>query len=260
MSAIVVFPSTVASVTYVSATTGSAMTASALAASTSAASPAAAAGDAQSTDMGTDELIVYWLDIALLCVVGVFFLAGLPRAVARFTRFSEWRRGHLFFSSTTAKRKKPARSNPPAERHRRQYINANRADYTTDQSHTYVMHEYSEKGNSSSPGSTNPPAHVPALSTMLYHISSVFSYSVTPGKSIGKLTIAALFIAALVILAFVLGGKPLTDPERLGWFATGLIPVAVALGTKNNLVGMFVGMGYERVCCLFINEPDGKSY
>ena len=37
--------------------------------------------------------MVYWLDIALLYVVGAFFLAFLPRMIGRFSNIAEWSRG-----------------------------------------------------------------------------------------------------------------------------------------------------------------------
>ena len=37
--------------------------------------------------------VVFWVDILLICVVGLLFLLTLPRAVPRFTHGTGWRQG-----------------------------------------------------------------------------------------------------------------------------------------------------------------------
>lgn len=39
---------------------------------------------------------------------------------------------------------------------------------------------------------------------------------------------------------------------RAGWVVVGQIPFIIFLGTKNNLLGFVLGMGYEKVCILFL--------
>ncbi|KAL5521096.1 hypothetical protein ACEPAG_9018 [Sanghuangporus baumii] len=255
MSAILVSPSTA---TGIMASTGSAVAAGAPSSTSSAAgagsSAAAAAGAAaggggwgqgESTGMDTNERIVFWLDIALLCAVALFFLAALPRAIARFSRRSEWGRGLLMYGGAKSL---PALAGNPSERFRRQQTDATQWDYTTEQSHTLVgTQEKGWKGETKVARNASPPPHVPAWPSILYPVSAIFAYNVAPGKSVGKLTLALLFIVAVIVLQFVLDGNPLTKSVRLGWTATGLIPVTIAFATKNNLVGMFVGMGYERL-------------
>lgn len=238
--------------TMVLATT--AVAASTAPSSSSTASSAAAAGSgAEPTGMSMDELIVCWLDIAVLGVVAIFFLAALPRAVARFVTFSEWKRGLMLYGGSPVKRRTPARSNFRADDLRRQNTEVTLKDWTTDQSHTLAMHGYTSektgKGDRAFAGNNNnnPPPHVASMSSILYPFSSFFAYDVAPGKSIGKLTLAFLFVAAVVTLLFVLDGNPLTHAVRPGWIATGLIPVTIAFATKNNVIGTLLGMGYERV-------------
>ena len=40
-----------------------------------------------------DAAVVFWVDILLICVVGLLFLLTLPRAVPRFTHGTGWRQG-----------------------------------------------------------------------------------------------------------------------------------------------------------------------
>ncbi|KAL5532319.1 hypothetical protein ACEPAF_5889 [Sanghuangporus sanghuang] len=235
-------PSTVTGVT---ASTGSAVAAGATSSTSSAAGGGAGGQGGESTGIDTNELIVFWLDIALLCAVAFFFLAALPRAIARFSRRSEWGRGLLVYGGTKSGRQPAPLTVNPSERLRRQHTDATQWDYTTEQSHTFVgTQEKGWKGETKIVRNASPPPHVPAWSSILFPVSAIF---VAFGKSVGKFTMALLFIVAVIVLQFVLDGNPLTKSVRLGWIATGLIPVTIAFATKNNLIGMFVGMGYERL-------------
>ncbi|EJD07923.1 uncharacterized protein FOMMEDRAFT_74257 [Fomitiporia mediterranea MF3/22] len=201
--------------------------------------------------MDPNELIVFWFDIALLCVIALFFLLALPRIVARFSRPSEWARGQLLYGGSAARNRSASPPLTTPVRVRRQNTDATFRDYRTDDSHTLAVHDYSmekgRKGDRIYTGRGSPPPHVPAFSTLLYPALSFFSYSVAPGKSVGKLTLALLFIAAVIALQFIKDGNPLTESVRLGWFATALIPITIVFATKNNVIGMLLGMGYEKL-------------
>lgn len=91
------------------------------------------------------------------------------------------------------------------------------------------------------------PPHVPSISSLLYPLSSVFSISITPAQSVGKTILLLLYAVMVLVIVFIHGGAPLADSERLGWIAVTQIPIVVALGAKNGVVGWFSVMGYERV-------------
>ncbi|KAI5117123.1 hypothetical protein M0805_007970 [Coniferiporia weirii] len=213
----------------------------------------AATASKASPSMDTDELTVYWLDIALLCVVGAFFLAGLPRLLGRIARLSEWTQGLILRKGPPSARYLPPtrpRALSTSNRLRRQNTDATLADKSSNQSHTYAAHDIYSKGGkaaSAMPRRINSPAHIPALSTLLHPLSALFSHPVDSGISMGKFILLVLYTTSCIAVTFIMSGKPLTDSVRLGWIATSQIPVAIALGTKNNLVGMLVGMGYEKL-------------
>lgn len=62
----------------------------------------------------------------------------------------------------------------------------------------------------------------------------------------GQALILGVYAAVLVYASF-LGSNPFEDPTRMGYVAMSQIPIVYVLGTKNNVVGMSVGMGYEKV-------------
>lgn len=96
-------------------------------------------------------------------------------------------------------------------------------------------------------GAPKPPPHFPSASALLYPLSAPLSYPITNTLSLGKLLLLVAYVAAVVTVVFVKGGAPLKDSERLGWCAAVMVPIVVALGTKNSIVGAFTVKGYERV-------------
>lgn len=114
--------------------------------------------------------------------------------------------------------------------------------------------KYGGRSDSSSSGPSVPP-HVPSISSLLYPLSSVFSISVTPAQSVGKTILLLLYAVMVVVIVFIQGGAPLADSERLGWIAVAQIPIVVALGAKNGVVGWFSVMGYERVSIILFFSP-----
>ncbi|KAH8113568.1 hypothetical protein DFH11DRAFT_1689366 [Phellopilus nigrolimitatus] len=206
---------------------------------------AAASAAAATAPKPPDAMLAYYLDIALLCAVGFFFLVLLPRTIARFSSHSGWSKGLVLKGGR-------AQSPPTSQLHlQRQYTSATLAEDGSDQSHTLAAHNNYYGGSkeqlAKDAGRLDPPPHVPTLTSMLNPISSLLLYSVAPGKTIGKLSLMTLYLAAVVFVTFFMDGNPLANSKRLGMIAVSQVPVAIALGTKNNLVGMLVGMGYERL-------------
>ncbi|THH07211.1 hypothetical protein EW145_g3533, partial [Phellinidium pouzarii] len=209
----------------------------------------AAAAPAITKGPSTNEIIVYWFDIVLLCVLGLFFLAALPRMYGRFSIASERSRGFLFRSEKNDMSQFPRALSVYDLRD--QFTGSTKFDAVSDQSHTLAIHNTyarSEKEWIISPSPPrSPPTHVRTLSSVLHPFLSPLSYSVSPSMTIGKVTLIGIYLLGMIIVVFIDGGNPLASPARLGYIATSQIPVAVALGTKNNVVGMLIGMGYEKL-------------
>ncbi|KAJ2974185.1 hypothetical protein NUW54_g11930 [Trametes sanguinea] len=70
--------------------------------------------------------------------------------------------------------------------------------------------------------------------------------TIRPGLTIGKLLVEVSYFSVL-LYAGLYKSNPLTQPVRSGYVAISQIPIVVALGTKNNVVGMMIGFGYERL-------------
>ncbi|CDO76408.1 hypothetical protein BN946_scf184937.g22 [Trametes cinnabarina] len=211
--------------------------------------------------------LVFNVDVFLLCAAALFVLLLLPRAAIRFTHKREWVDGHLLRSTTLeapvsvvrrpSKRDAvvapvqpahipvPKASYPPQE-----YDDSEKWADDTDASHTYVSHADLIRKASTASGRErrrqNVPTHMPGWSTMLPTIAAFLRQTIRPGLTIGKLLVEVAYFSVL-LYAGLYRSNPLTQPIRTGYVAVSQIPIVVALGTKNNVVGMMIGFGYERL-------------
>lgn len=88
--------------------------------------------------------------------------------------------------------------------------------------------------------------HMPAWSSMLPWAANFLGISIRPGYTVGKLILQLTYFFIL-LYATLYKSNVFTTPIRAGFVAASQIPVVVTLGTKNNLLGMMVGMGYEQL-------------
>ncbi|KAG6376754.1 hypothetical protein JVT61DRAFT_1775 [Boletus reticuloceps] len=210
--------------------------------------------------------LVLHIDILIAALVTVFALSTLPRALARFSSATEWRHGHILRSIRLGSRRlRGLRTNqisnprlqdpgPLNEKHLSpQVASSSGHEYLPDgvlseESHTYFSHtNLLRHGSTRTLGSvSNLPPHVRAWSSVLPQMGGFLRYRLDAGFSVGQAFILGLYAAILVYAAF-LSSNPFEDPARMAFVAMSQIPIVIILGTKNNLVGMCVAMGYEKV-------------
>ncbi|KAF8443885.1 hypothetical protein L210DRAFT_3395367 [Boletus edulis BED1] len=192
--------------------------------------------------------LVLHIDILIAALVTVFALSTLPRALARFSSATEWRHGHILRSIRLGSRRplNEKRLSP-------QVASSSGHEYLPDgvlseESHTYFSHtNLLRHGSTRTLGSvSNLPPHVRAWSSVLPQIGGFLRYRLDAGFSVGQALILGLYAAILVYAAF-LSSNPFEDPARMAFVAMSQIPIVYMLGTKNNLVGMCVAMGYEKL-------------
>lgn len=88
--------------------------------------------------------------------------------------------------------------------------------------------------------------HMRSWSSMFPTIAFALQYSLRPGLSIGK-AIILLAYSITVFYAIVYKCNIFTTPIRAGFVGISQLPLVVALATKNNVLGMLLGMGYEKL-------------
>ena len=221
--------------------------------------------------MAVDPItLVFHIDIFIVVLATVFALSTLPRALARFSSPAEWRHGHILRSIRIGTRRIrglntnqiscPQASQDPGPFNEKDLSpqaagfasssghGLTREGFTSEESHTYFSHTNLLRHASTrtlGPTSTLPP-HVRAWSAIVPPMGGFLRQRLHAGFSVGKALILVVYAAVLVYASF-LGSNPFSDPLRMGIVAMSQIPIVYVLGTKNNVIGMCVGMGYEKV-------------
>ena len=209
--------------------------------------------------------LVLHINIFLATLVTVFALSTLPRVLARFSSAAEWRHGHILRSTRHGSGRLrglqyPRGSQDPAPSNEKELSpqvagpasssgHGGLPDgFISEESHTYVSHtNLLRHASTRTLGSVSKlPPHVRAWSATLPQMGGFLRHRLDAGFSLGQALILGLYAAILVYASF-LKSNPFEDPVRTGIVAMSQIPIVYILGTKNNIVGICVGMGYEKV-------------
>ena len=197
------------------------------------------------------QALVYHVDLFLFSLIAIIVLFRLPRFVARLWRFSEWSTGHRLGKKTLAEHptrrvtfheSSPDGNGPPPP-----------PDLSTNDNHTLTMEQYttagaervSEKGN---PVQLAYPPHVPATTSLrlFQPVAKVFKSRISSGRSALHGCIMVTYLSVLAFPAFY-HTNLFTDPVRFGWITVSQLPFVFLFATKNNLLGLLMGAGYEKV-------------
>lgn len=198
-----------------------------------------------------NEKIVLLMDASIISCFILIFVLSIPRFIARFRHRSDSLGSSLLLSerSILARRQ----SEPKQTTGTYRSSNNNRLESPPA---TPIDKEEKERDDPSTETSVNnldsntsshQILHIPSFSSLLYPVSLPFSLTIFQSFSLGKLLILITLTAICLLVIFIASGNPFDDPKRLGWMAAAYLPLTVALGTKNNLVGVLLGVSYERV-------------
>ncbi|KAI6044555.1 ferric reductase like transmembrane component-domain-containing protein [Pisolithus marmoratus] len=203
--------------------------------------------------------LVFHVDLLILAVAAVFALATLPRAFARFSRGTEWQTGYILRSTRLdyrqPRRPPPLRSPPtPAEKptpmppeEPHVASSAGHEAVTSEESHTCVSHtQLIRRPSTRKAAAKLLPPHVRSWSAVLPPVGNLLRYRLDSGFSLGQALVLGLYSAILVYPVFF-QSEPFTDPLRTGFVAMSQIPLVYLLATKNNLLGMILAVGYEKL-------------
>lgn len=214
--------------------------------------------------------LVLHIDIFIAALVTLFALSTLPRALARFSSAAEWRHGHVLRSirlSNGQRRRlqtqisSPHGSQQPGPSNEKDFspqvaghASSSGHELMSEESHTYFSHtNLLRQPSTRAVGSVAKlPPHVRGWSAVLPQMGGFLRHRLNAGFSLGQALILGLYASILVYASF-LGSNPFNDPVRMGIVAMSQIPIVYILGTKNNIVGMLVGMGYEKVSPLHLD-------
>lgn len=183
--------------------------------------------------------LVLHVDILIIAILACFVLCSLPRAFARFTQAFEWTHGHTLRSVRL----------DPRRRRTAKYANDRWKELhllQSDDTHTMISHAYLGQRQTGKDIRMSLPPHVPAWPVWVRPLASILRYRIISGFSVGKMLVLGGYFFILVY-ASLLDSNVFMGTSRLGCVAMSQIPIVFALTTKNNLVGMSLGLGYEKL-------------
>lgn len=177
---------------------------------------------------------VFHIDIVLLAAFGLYVLLNLPRVCAFLCRASELRNGHFLRSGGALSAYTQRRGVGSA-----QSFDASSINLTASNAH--LVREATRKAHGG-----HPPIRMLHLSTLIHpSINYALNYRVVTGFSVGKISILAIYLGLVFYAAFY-KSNPFVEPQRAAFVAVSQIPIVVSLGTKNNILSYFSGLGYEK--------------
>ncbi|KAJ3823188.1 ferric reductase like transmembrane component-domain-containing protein [Lentinula raphanica] len=225
--------------------TGSGASNGTAAAAAAGAGAVAAGGGAGAAPAGLSDFQIVWdIDIILLSIIALLFLLRLPRFLARLYRFSEWTSGLVL-------RNRPYHTRTSASRRVQFSVgnNSSMNDLSTDESHVMYQDKMSAQRTPQVQGgiaSSAYPPHVSNCPTFFRPLLKLLHARVNTGVSFSHMAMMIVWTGAVVFPAFYMT-EAFTDPVRFGWITASQLPFVYAFGTKNNVLGMFLGIGYEKI-------------
>ena len=198
------------------------------------------AGGDQSPENVESIILLYRIDLVLLSIIGLFLVAKLPQVIALFGTTSEWFDGHILHYipySPSANRSYPPQSS--------------KTDFASNISHTLHSHDtpglptqrVTEKGT---PVTMRYPPHVGSCIEVLRPVLKILRLRTSPGFSIAQSLIFFIYSICLVYATFY-KSNIFTDQTRTGWVVIAQLPFLFLLAQKNNVLGLLLGYGYEKV-------------
>ena len=204
--------------------------------------------------------LVYQIDIFLLIVILIFTVFNAPRAIARFANRSEWFQGHLLQSVTLTRKPRihlntnsiylhsdPQKTVLDLDGGNTENVHLETLRYHPSQS------THNEKALPPRPltfalhASTQQTWHMPTLSSLVPSTASLLHRRVHENYSLGQILLMAAY-SIVILYAGLYQSSPFADPDRGAWVSISQLPFIYILATKNNAIGMLIGIGYEKVC------------
>ncbi|KAJ6584309.1 hypothetical protein B0H10DRAFT_1961866 [Mycena sp. CBHHK59/15] len=175
-------------------------------------------------------------DAAVVDVEGLVYHTDSSR-FARLWRTSEWTQGHFLGYEPFTGSSSPISFTTPGPG---PYTTGFSKDMGSEDSHT-SHHAANKDFRVTTKARTSPssyPPHLEPTPSFLRPVVSLLRSRVSPGISVSQIVVLAGYLATLLTL----------HGHRSLWAHCGLAnPFIFAFGSKNNVLGMFLGVGYEKL-------------
>lgn len=200
------------------------------------------------------ESFIFHVTLFVLAALGLIVLFRLPRGIALFGS-DDWRVGHILCYC-------PYRPPRSAFRSRRIIQASHRRatqppspppqgsphDIASDESHTLANHQQTFKRVDAMGRAIQMqyPTHIPSCPSFLRWTLPLLRHRITPNHSFGQAIVLTAY-SWILIYATLYKSNFFLEYSRVGWVSITQLPFVVAYGAKNNILGTFIGVGYERV-------------
>jgi len=193
-----------------------------------------------------DENFIFNVTLFLLACFALFAIFTWPRLFTRFSRGAEWTRGHFIYHSTKPNRRPPViRRRPTISGPLRPQHEKGRVP-NSDDDHTTFSHVGLVRREANNNTTFSLPPHCRSWSGINQKTSIILGFQPFDGYSLGQCIILICY-SAIAIFGSLYKSNPFREYVRTGFVSTAQIPIVFALATKNNIIGRFLSMGYEKV-------------
>jgi len=189
-----------------------------------------------------NQTFVLHTDIFILAIFALFSLFTIPRLLARYSNRSEWALGHILRAVPSTGAGDRWKRNFPVSVIPDEVYNTTMETGSED-SHTLYSHTHlvsDEKVHV-------VPKPVPqSWSQRLHLASAALGRPFAPGYTLGRIIVLLGYLGVFLYACYY-KSNPFTDYVRTGYVAMAQFPIVVALATKNNVIGSFLAVGYEKL-------------
>ncbi|KAL4080085.1 ferric reductase like transmembrane component-domain-containing protein [Scleroderma yunnanense] len=197
----------------------------------------------------SDESLVFHVDVVIIIVILVLAIFKTPRSIARLRNRSEWFQGLLL-------RYRPLNHKPRIDLNTESmYLQSDPSNLPVDLDNSTISYHTTAKALPPLPSQVlkkvsaapHPGAeHIPVFSSVAHRVENVLTRRVHEGYTIKHVLLIVGYMAIVAYSGFY-KSNPFSDPMRAGWVATSQIPFVYIFATKNNVIGMLLGVGYEKL-------------
>ncbi len=190
-----------------------------------------------------DASLVFCVCLFLIGIIVVFMVIRIPRLLALSGISLEWIDGFIlhYVPAYRVPHRRRHTSPPPGNKFFAGSLDDiifQRNSYASDR--TLLLEEQVRDTRK------HYPPHIPSLPKPLRPLLKPFRMRISPGFSFGQLLLLAAYLGIL-LYATIYNSNIFLDQSRTGWIAVSQYPFVYAFAQKNNFIGVFLGVGYEKV-------------
>ncbi|KAJ7600626.1 hypothetical protein C8J56DRAFT_1019736 [Mycena floridula] len=186
--------------------------------------------------------LVYYVNLFIISLIALLVLICSRRAIARFHSFSELTSGIFLRNVSTFPRPRGLQRNVSINT-----VGASTIADTNDDIYSLYSPDTITAPTRRQTIQTSYPPHVSPCPTFFQPLLLPLRKRVDSNYSLAQLFVQLIWFSVLIFEAFYQSTGPLLDSQRTAWIGVSQLPFVFAFSAKNNVLGMLLGMGYEKL-------------